>query len=83
MKRITLITILTVGLIAVLFNALLFALPADNETCSPQLPEDADRAPGNDHGDDLLSYNAGVIKEYNLTPKAVPSHKGFTPNMYV
>jgi ligand-binding sensor domain-containing protein len=77
MKRITLIIILTIGLIAVLFNALLLALPADNQTCSPQPPEDANRAPGNDHGDDLSSYSDAVIKEYNLAPEAVIYTNGY------
>jgi len=76
MKRFKLITILTIGLIAVLFNAFLFALPADNDTCSPPPPDD-NRGPGNDHGDDLVSYSAGVIKEYNLAPEAVIYLNGY------
>ena len=77
MNKFKLITILTIGLIAVVFNAFLFALPADNDTCSPQPPAEESRGPGNDHGDDLLSYSKAVIKEYNLAPEAVIYTNGY------
>jgi hypothetical protein len=49
----------------------------DNETCSPQPPEDGNRGPGNDHGDDFFSYSNAVIKEYNLAPEAVIYTNGY------
>ena len=48
-----------------------------NDTCSPQPPEEENRGPGNDHGDDLFSYSDAVIKEYNLAPEAVIYANGY------
>jgi hypothetical protein len=43
MKRFKLISILTIALIAVVSNVFLFALPTDNNPCSPSPPEDGSR----------------------------------------
>jgi hypothetical protein len=76
MKRLIFVSILTVWLFLILFNPIFFAQSADGGYCPPA-PPDGERAPGNDHGDDLCSYSDAVIKEYNLAPEAVIYTNGY------
>ena len=75
MKRFKLVSILTIWLILILFNPILFA-QSDDGNCLPA-PPDRERRPGNDHGDDNFSMSDAIVKEYNLAPEAVIYLNGY------